>query len=87
MNKLLVVGLLIILVGMALVVLGSASQGSVSVGGFILIGPFPIVFGTGTNSGQLAALALAVGLLMLVLVSVLAWRLASGVRDSSRRNA
>jgi uncharacterized membrane protein len=80
MNKLLVVGLLIIIVGMALVFLGSASQGGVSTGGFILIGPFPIVFGTGANGGQLAFLALVVGLLILVLLSALLWRLAATAR-------
>ena len=77
MNRLLVAGLLIIIAGVAVLLLGSASQGGVSTGGFILIGPFPIVFGSGTNGGQLATLALAVGVLMITLVSVLAWRFRS----------
>ena len=77
MNRLLVAGLLIIIAGVAVLLLGSASQGGVSTGGFILIGPFPIVFGSGTNGGQLATLALAVGVLMIILVSVLAWRFRS----------
>jgi len=77
MNRLLVAGLLIIIAGVAVLLLGSASQGGMSTGGFILIGPFPIVFGSGTNGGQLATLALAVGVLMIILVSVLAWRFRS----------
>jgi len=86
MNKLLAIGLLAIVIGTVMVLLGSAEQGSVSTGGFILIGPFPIVFGTGTNGGQLAALALVVGLLMVVLLSVMAWRLVSAARSSRRGN-
>lgn len=87
MNSLLAAGLLAVLVGMAMVVIGSAGEGDLSAGGFVLIGPFPIVFGTGTNGGQLAALALAVGLLMLILLSVLAWRFALAVSASSKGNA
>lgn len=87
MNKLLAAGLLAMLVGMAMVVIGSAGEGDLSTGGFVLVGPFPMVFGTGTNGGQLAALALAAGLLMLILLSVLAWRFALAVRASSKGNA
>jgi uncharacterized membrane protein len=76
MSRLLAGGLAIILVGMVLIVLGSASQGNGSTGGFVLIGPFPIVFGTGPGGGQLASLALALGLLMVALLLLLAWRLA-----------
>jgi len=86
MNRLLAAGLAIILVGVALVVLGSGPQGNISTGGFILIGPFPIVFGTGPGAGQLAELALAVGLLMLLLLAVLAWRLTQSARDHSGGN-
>jgi uncharacterized membrane protein len=65
----------VIVAGMAMVVLGStASQEGVSTGGFILIGPFPIVFGSGTNGGLLATLALVLGVLMLVIVSLWVWR-------------
>lgn len=73
MNKLLVAGLLMIVAGMTVVLLGSSSQGGVSGGGFVLIGPFPVVFGSGTKGAQLATLALVVGLLMIVLLSVMAW--------------
>ncbi len=82
LNKLVVVGLLTILAGMALVILGSASQGTASTGGFVLIGPFPIVFGTGSSGGQLATLALIAGLVMVGLLLVLAWRLSSLSRGS-----
>lgn len=86
MNGLLFLGLSVIMVGMAFVVLGSADQGSVSTGGFILIGPFPIVFGTGPNGGQLATLALVVGLLMVALLSALAWWLTSAGRGARTGN-
>jgi uncharacterized membrane protein len=73
MNKLLVAGLIIIALGVGLILLGSVSQPGVSIGGFILIGPIPIVFGSGVNGGQLATLALALGLLFVVLVLAMAW--------------
>jgi len=77
MNRLLGAGLLLIVVGMLVVLLGSASEGGVSTGGFILIGPLPIVFGSGTNGEQLALLALVAGIIMIVLLLALARRLRS----------
>lgn len=85
MNELPAAGLLAMVSGTAMVVPGSAGEGNLSTGVFVLIGPFPVVFGTGTNGGQLGALALVVGLVMLALLSELARRLASTVRDSSKR--
>ncbi len=62
-------GLVIIFVGFFVVLAGSliGSSGSSSTGGFILIGPFPIVFGSGPDSGALASVALAVSAVMIVL--------------------
>jgi uncharacterized membrane protein len=50
----LVFGFCLIFVGFAVVVLSALlSNGSVSVGGVILIGPIPIVFGAGPDAGWL----------------------------------
>lgn len=74
MKGLFVAGFLLVVVGIALLVYGSVSQGSASAGGFILIGPFPIVFGTGSNGGELALISLLAGVVMVVLLLVTAWR-------------
>jgi uncharacterized membrane protein len=70
MNKLQAAGSLIMVVGIALVALGIAGEGGGPAGGFILIGPFPIVFGTGSNEGELALLSVLVGVLMKVILFV-----------------
>ncbi len=74
MNRLFLLGILVVLAGFALIVYGSAAQGSTSTGGFILIGPFPIVFGSGSNGGLLAVLSVVVGLLMVGLLFIMATR-------------
>jgi uncharacterized membrane protein len=75
--RLLWVGLAIILIGFLVVAAGAflGSGGSSSIGGFFLIGPVPIVFGNGPNSGTLASVALAISVLMVVvyLVSFVFW--------------
>lgn len=68
-TKLLYAGMLLILSGIALVVAGSAG-GNALVGGFVLIGPFPIVFGEGSNGGDLAVLSVALGLVFLASLMV-----------------
>lgn len=71
MNRALItIGLLLALVGASLLVYDASSQGGTSAGGFILIGPFPIVFGTGSNGGELAILSVALGVMMLILVVI-----------------
>ena len=77
LNRLLGAGLVLIVAGSVIVVVGSAARGAVSSGGFILVGPFPIVFGTGPSGSQLADLALAVGILMFVLIALFAMRIRS----------
>jgi uncharacterized membrane protein len=71
------VGVAIILVGFVVVVVGAflGPGGSSSSGGFILIGPIPIVFGSGPNSGILASVAVAISAVMVVvyLVSFFVW--------------
>ncbi len=77
--RLLLLGIAIIFVGFAVVVAGALSGPSAagsSSGGFILIGPIPIVFGSGPNSGMLAAVAVAITVVMVAfyLVSFFLWR-------------
>jgi uncharacterized membrane protein len=60
------VGVAIIFAGFLVVAIGASvgSGGSTSSGGFILIGPIPIVFGNGPNSGMLAKVALVITVAM-----------------------
>lgn len=68
MLTILFVGLAIIIVGVVFVVLASAlGDGSVSAGGVIFIGPFPIVFGVGPDAAWLIVISLVIAVLMLVL--------------------
>ena len=68
MNRLVAVGFLLIVAGAAVVGIGSVGQGTASTGGFILIGPVPIVFGTGNNGGNLALLSAVLGGMMLAML-------------------
>ncbi len=76
--RLLLLGVAIIFVGFAVLLAGALSGPSAagSSGGFILIGPIPIVFGSGPNSGMLAAVGVAITVVMvaLYLVSFFLWR-------------
>jgi len=71
-------GFLILLVGMILVIAGSAQQSNVegSFGGIIFIGPFPIVFGQGPQSPMLLVMGLMIAVVMalMFLSTVLARR-------------
>jgi len=82
--KLVWVGFAIILVGFVVVALGAflgpGGSGSTSSGGFILIGPFPIVFGSGQNSGMLATVAVAI-----TLVTVTVYLVSFFLGGSARR--
>jgi len=82
-NTLFLVGIVVVIAGFALVALGSASQGNVSTGGFVLVGPFPIVFGTGGNGAQLALLSVVVGVVLLVMMIVWVKRLSDQARQPS----
>jgi len=72
-------GMLIIFAGFLVVILGAVlgAGGSTSSGGFILIGPIPIVFASGPNSSMLASVGLAISAVMIAvyLVSFLTWGL------------
>ena len=83
--RLALVGVAVIFVGFLVVALGTftGSGGSNSSGGLILIGPIPIVFGSGPDSGILATVALVITAAMVAfyLLSFLSWR--SGKRRES----
>lgn len=70
-------GMFIIFAGFLVVIIGAilGAGGSSSIGGFILIGPIPIVFGSGPNSTMLASVALAISAVVvaLYLVSFFIW--------------
>jgi len=76
--RLMLLGIAITFVGFLVVVMGTffESGGQASSGAFILIGPIPIVFGSGPNSGNLATVGLLITVAMVVvyLVSFLFWR-------------
>ncbi len=75
--RLTLIGFLVILVGMALVIIGSLSSvtspttsqtQSSAVGGVILIGPFPIVFGYGNTSQLVPLFVLGIAFTLIALV-------------------
>ncbi|MDA4128741.1 MAG: DUF131 domain-containing protein [Thaumarchaeota archaeon] len=66
------IGFAVILAGSLLIFAGSIEGGNASTGGVILIGPFPIVFGSGANGPLLSGLSLFLGVLMLE-VFLLSW--------------
>jgi len=77
LHRLLAAGLLILILGFALIVIGSSTQGGASAGGVIFIGPIPIAFGSGTNGSSLALISVVIGGVMLALVMLLGWRIAT----------
>ena len=76
-GSLLLLGMVVVLAGFALIAIGAGSQASVSTGGFILVGPFPIVFGGGNNGTQLALLSVVAGIVLVVMTALWARRLSS----------
>ncbi|MBI3859328.1 MAG: DUF131 domain-containing protein [Thaumarchaeota archaeon] len=54
--------------------MGLSGNAGASGGGFILIGPFPVVFGSGRYGGTLAELSLVLGVLMVALLLLRARR-------------
>jgi uncharacterized membrane protein len=74
MQKILVAGILIIFLGFGLLLGGSLGQGTVSTGGVVFIGPFPIVFGSGPNGWVLALMSVLIGGIMVALFALWGWR-------------
>ncbi len=81
MQKLLAFGLVILLSGIGLLVVGTTTQGNVSTGGVIFIGPFPIVFGSGPSGTTLALGSVLIGAVMLVLLFIWGWRFSKVKRE------
>jgi len=57
-----IVGFLLILVGAAIVAVGSVSSSPRSVAGVVFVGPIPIVFGRGPGAGLLALISAIVAI-------------------------
>jgi len=67
--------MLILFLGFALIIIGSATQGNASAGGVVFIGPFPIAFGSGPNGSSLALVSVVIGAVMVALVMLWGWRM------------
>ncbi|HYA56597.1 MAG TPA: DUF131 domain-containing protein [Nitrososphaerales archaeon] len=75
MQRLLLAGVVILLLGFGLIIVGSATQTGVSTGGVVFIGPFPIVFGSGPSGSSLALVSVVIGGVMVALVMLFGWRM------------
>ncbi len=68
----LLLGISLVFVGIAVIIVASVvMDGSGSVGGVILIGPIPIIFGAGPDAGWLIAVSVALSVISIVLFWVL----------------
>jgi uncharacterized membrane protein len=68
----LLLGITLVFVGIAVLIVASfVFGGSGSVGGVILIGPFPIVFGAGPDAGWLLAISVILTVVSVILFLVL----------------
>ena len=75
MQRLLLAGLVILLLGFGLIFVGSATEAGVSTGGIVFVGPFPIAFGSGPNGSGLALVSVVIGAVMIALVMLWGWRM------------
>ncbi|MGD0477508.1 MAG: DUF131 domain-containing protein [Nitrososphaerales archaeon] len=80
MQRLLGLGLALVVVGFVLVAIGCAGGGAISVGGVVFIGPIPFVFGSGPAGDRLALVSVVVGATMMMVLLTWAWRLFSSRR-------
>jgi len=64
---LLLLGFVFVIVGIILIAISSFEGGSVSLGGVIFIGPFPIVFGAGPDAEWLIAISIILAIVSVVL--------------------
>lgn len=81
MRKLLAAGVLIIFAGFGLLLAGSLGQGTVSTGGVVFVGPFPIVFGSGPSGWPLALSSLVIGGVMVALLLIWGLRIVKMKED------
>lgn len=66
------IGFFIVLAGIIFLFIAAlSSEGSISFGGFVLIGPFPIVFGGGPEAPLLVLFAVILGVLSLILFLIM----------------
>ena len=66
------IGFFIILAGIiCLVIAALSSEGSISFGGFVFIGPFPIVFGGGPGALWLVLFAIILGVLSIIMFLIM----------------
>ena len=68
---LLITGVGVIFIGITVMVIASFFGPEFSGGGVIFIGPVPIVFGTGPDSGLLIVISLILAITMLVLILIM----------------
>jgi uncharacterized membrane protein len=68
---LLLAGISLVFVGIAIIVVAAIVLGSGSVGGVILIGPIPIIFGTGPDALWLILISVILSIISIVLFLVL----------------
>lgn len=72
---LLFIGFFVVLVGVVLLAVSAVfSEGQISFGGFVFIGPFPIVFGAGPEAPWLVLFAVILGVLSVIMLFVL-WKI------------
>ncbi len=72
------IGFFVVLAGIIfLVVAALSSEGSISFGGFVLIGPFPIVFGGGPGAPWLVLFAIILGIISLIMFLIM-WKSRKG---------
>jgi uncharacterized membrane protein len=64
---LLMLGFVVVIVGIIFIAISSIGGGSVSVGGVIFIGPFPIVFGAGHDAAWLISISIMLAVVSVVL--------------------
>ena len=76
-GRLLWLGALLLTAGIVTLTTALTTSGNGSAGGFILVGPFPIVFGSGKNGDVLAWLSVVLGLMMIVLLFLISRRFVS----------
>ncbi|MEM2911581.1 MAG: DUF131 domain-containing protein [Candidatus Bathyarchaeia archaeon] len=70
------IGFFVILMGIIFLVAATlSSEGSISFGGFVLIGPFPLVFGGGPGAPWLVLFAIILGVLSLIMFFIMRKRL------------
>jgi uncharacterized membrane protein len=71
--SLVLLGITLVFVGIAVIIIASVvlGGGSGSVGGIILIGPIPIVFGAGPEAGWLIAISVILSVISIVLFLIM----------------